>query len=199
MLTEADLIKGCKDLNRLAQKELYERYCGKMRSVCQRYSGNSDEAQDILQEGFIKIFSNINKFSGNGSLEGWIKRIIINTAITSYHKSKKLNSDSIHDHNIAESVANIDGEDEDDELSIINQANLSKEELMDALQILSEAYRIVFNMYYIESYSHKEISDLLGIDEKTSRTRLFRGRQQLQKYLNTFCSEKVRLFSNQVN
>lgn len=195
MLGEADLIKGCKDFSRIAQKELYLRFSAKMRGVCLRYAGNSDEAQDILQEGFIKVFSNIHKYSGAGSLEGWIRRIMVNTAITYYHKSKKLTFHSIDDTDEM-SMADTIPEDEDDDLSIISKAELSQKDLMDALKILSEAYRIVFNMYYLENYSHKEISEMLGIDEKTSRTRLFRGRQQLQKHIYSICEDKVKGYSS---
>lgn len=199
MLSEAELVKGCKDFSRIAQKELFVRFSGKMRGVCLRYAGGSYEAQDILQEGFIKVFSNIGKFSGSGSLEGWIRRIMVNTAISYYHKNKKLNSESIQDTAeliLADPIEDEENEDDTNPLSIVHKAELSQDDLFESLKILSEAYRIVFNMYYLENYSHKEISDLLSIDEKTSRTRLFRGRQQLQKYLYEICSKKVKDYSN---
>jgi len=178
MINEKELAEECCRHNRHAQKELYRLYSPKMRGICLRYAKDADEAKDIMQEGFIKVYQNINKFSGSGSLEGWIRRIIVNTAITQINKSKK------HKQNMQISNENemvVEEENED-----LLSANFSQELLLKALNNLSEDFRLVFNLYFIEEYSHKEIAELLGINENTSRTRLIRARTQLKDYLTNF-------------
>lgn len=192
MLSEAELIKGCKNYNRAAQQELYMRFSPKMRGVCIRYTSNIEEAKDILQDGFIKVFSNIHLYAGTGSLEGWIRRVIVNTALSHYKKQKK------HVHHHIEELREQDLMDEtendanqDENIEAIAFAKLSQEELIASLNTLPEPFRVVFNLYYMEEYSHKEIGELLSIDEKTSRTRLFRGRKSLQKHLEKLCKTKI--------
>jgi RNA polymerase sigma-70 factor (ECF subfamily) len=191
MISEDILIEGCRNFNRSAQRELYSMFSAKMRGVCLRYVSNKDEAKDIMQEGFIKVFSNVSKFSGNGSLEGWIRRIMVNTALSHYNKQKKRihsNLEDIKDESNFVEEENV----EEDELNGIAHAELSQEELLNSLNILTEPFRLVFNLYYLEEYSHREIAGILSIDEKTSRTRLFRGRKILQKYLNSLCEKKIK-------
>lgn len=190
MLSEADLIRGCKNYNRAAQQELYLRFSPKMRAVCIRYLGNQEECKDILQDGFVKVFSNIHLYAGTGSLEGWIRRVIVNTAITYCKKQKKYNhkdigeleDDMIADHSEEEA--------EFENMEVIAFEKLSAEELIASLNILAEPFRLVFNLYYLEGYSHKEIGTLLSIQERTSRTRLFRGRKILQKHVEELCERK---------
>ena len=178
MTEEEILIEGCKKKNRAAQEQLYKRYASRMKGICLRYAKDEEEAKDILQESFIKIFSHIDSFvwQQKFSFEGWLKRIVVNTAI-SYYKKKKKNHPSypledyentIHDH-------------EEEEISV--NPDVSQTELLQALQELPEIFRMVFNLFYIENYSHKEISEALSIDEKTSRTRLFRAKELLRKKL----------------
>lgn len=178
MSEEEILIEGCKKKDQAAQGKLYQRYASRMKGLCLRYSKNEEEAKDILQEGFIKIFTHIDSFiiRQTGSFEGWMKRIIINTAISYYKKNKKLNqSYSLDDF---ENTLHEEGS-EEEELG----HDFSQEELLAALQELPEIFRIVFNLFYIEDYSHRDISEILSIDEKTSRTRLFRAKDLLRKKL----------------
>jgi len=199
MLDESDLIKSCKKFNRTAQKELYDKYVKKMLAVCYRYLGNKEDANDIVQEGFITVFTEINKFSEIGSLEGWIKRIMINKAINYYKKTKKIN-DTLTD---IDDIENLEEDEKTDNLSfvkgetsefeVVKHADLSKEELYDSLEKLEPPFRIVFNLFHFENLSHKEIGEMLLIDEKTSRTRLFRAKKMLQAHLYTVSMNKLKL------
>jgi RNA polymerase sigma-70 factor (ECF subfamily) len=161
-----------------------------MKGVCLRYSSNAEEAKDILQESFIKVFSKIHSFSNKGSLEGWIRRIVINTAINHFNRNKKFNHDNIDDLNTYSNI--MDGEEYDhlevisnDEDSLLSNLNFSETELIGAINSLPESFRLVFNLFYIENHSHKDISELLSIEENTSRSRLFRAKKILQKHLYT--------------
>ncbi|MCU0428482.1 MAG: sigma-70 family RNA polymerase sigma factor [Cytophagaceae bacterium] len=195
MLSEQEIIKGCKDFDPLAQQLLYKKYVGTMRMVCLRYSKDREEAKDLLQEGFIKIYTQISKFNNAGSLEGWMKRVMVNTAITHFHKSKKMvfepfepYSDSDSEETKRSNHVNL-GESEDTELE--SEVEFTHEELLEALNQLPEGYRLVFNMYHIEEYSHAEIGKFFGYDERTSRTRLFRARKMLQDILQQVSASKI--------
>ena len=179
MTNEKELAEECGKFNRYAQKELYRLYSPKMRSICIRYAKDADEAKDIMQEGFIKVYKNIHKFSASGSLEGWVRRIMINTAITYLEKNKK-HRHSVQISNEAEMADEMGNNTYDESLS----GNYSHELLLQALNNLPEDFRLVFNLYFIEEYSHKEIADLLNINENTSRSRLGRARTQLKNYLS---------------
>lgn len=178
MLKEADIIKGCKEYNSVAQNALYKTYAPKMKALCVRYSSNEEEAKDLMQEGFIKVFSHIRSYNGKGSFEGWIKRIMINTAISHYKKNKnKFASEDISTLNSKE----IAGEQEEEVEEIYSE--YTSEDLMKALNSLPEQYKLVFNLFCIENHSHADIAQLLSLDEKTSRTRLFRAKKLLKDYL----------------
>ena len=152
-----------------------------------RYAGDADDAKDIMQDGFIKIYKNIHKFSATGSLEGWLRKIMVNTAINHINKNRKHKYNSPIS-NETESVRELsDGLEDEDLLSGVYPHEL----LLKALNSLSEDFRLVFNMYFIEEYSHKEIAELLSINENTSRTRLARARTQLKNYLLNFKPERV--------
>ena len=170
-ITESDLIKGCLDGNRRMQEHLYQRFSSKMYAVCLRYSGNAEDAQDILQDGFVKIFKNLHMFRGDGSFEGWIRRIFVNTAIEYYRKQSNL-------YPITESHEN---QLETHELSAFE--TLSMKDLMNLIQRLAPGYRTVFNLYVIEGYSHQEIADMMGISEGTSKPQLARAKGSLQNML----------------
>ena len=174
MVTDADLIKECKKYNPAAQKALYYKYAPAMKGLCIRYTNNIEDAKDVLQEGFIKIFSNISSYSGAGSIEGWIKKIIVNTAISYYRKSSKQYFEDIA--TIKDNIV----EDEENELELYN---FTQDDLMNSLSKLPMEFRYVFNLFYIENHSHKDIATILSIDEKTSRTRLFRARRMLKEDL----------------
>lgn len=166
--TLENIVKGCQRQETKAQKELYDLFGRKMYGVCLRYAGNENDAQDILQEGFLKIFEKINQFGFKGSFEGWMRRIFVNTALEKYRGQYK--------------VINIqDGwrEANDDGYEHI-ASSITAKELTELIQQLSPKYRTVFNLYAIEGYSHKEISELLNISEGTSKSNLSRARVILQ-------------------
>lgn len=168
---EQDLISACIRRERWAQKVLYEENYPKMMGVCLRYAGNQDEALDILHEGFIKVFKNLNKYQPGTSLNSWIRRIMVNTAIDYYRKMVRRRTEDIE---TAFGVSSSDA----DALS-----QLSEQEILEAIQELSPAYRAVFNLYIIEGYSHKEIAELLNVTESTSRSNLVKARLKLQAKL----------------
>ncbi len=166
--SEGDLIKGCLIGDRKAQKTLYSRYSPRMFAVCMRYARDRQAAEDILQDGFIKIFRNLSKFRQEGSFEGWMRRIFVNTSIEHYRR--KVNLYSIVDS-------------EDKVIDIVDEStfdHLQLQDLMDMVQSLSPGYRTVFNLYAIEGYNHREIAELLGVTEGTSKSQLARARQLLQ-------------------
>ncbi len=182
MQSEAELIRACLTFDNAAQKALYERYIGKMNAVCRRYVPNEEERKDIVQEGFIKVFQNIEKYRSDGPLEAWIRRIIVNTTLSYLRKHKPNDSEKTVDINqYQESHTLVDQEEEDND-SIYN-ADFSKETLMGAIDSLPEKYRVVFNLHCIDDYSHKIIAELLSISEEGSRTRLKRAKEMLKTYL----------------
>ncbi len=179
MLSEEDLVNGCKQQNKAAQMALYKKYAGKMNAVCYRYVNSYDDAKDITQDGFIKVFSSIKTYRGEGSLEGWIKRIMTNASLDYLKKKKSKVFVSI------ESDHNIEAEQDDPEEEVLlENMSFTAEELSKVIAALPDLYRVVFNMHCIENYSHKEIGDLLSIKEDTSRTRLRSARKLLRKELN---------------
>jgi RNA polymerase sigma-70 factor, ECF subfamily len=187
MATEEDLINACKECNPAGQKLLYYKFAPRMKGVCIRYSSNSEEAKDILQESFLKVFSKIHSFSNTGSLEGWIRRIVINTAINHYNKNKKYLHENIETYTHFKTLEE-DGyitleSSLNEEDSLLSNFNFSESELINAINILPEQFKMVFNLFYMENTSHKEISELLSIEENTSRTRLFRAKKILQNHL----------------
>lgn len=173
------IVQGCVREDRTCQQKIFEMYYGKMMSACLRYISDRDEAQDVLQDGFIKVFNSIAKFDFNGSFEGWLRRIIVNTAIDHIRKKKK-DIFQVTDHefiinNFTEEAYNEDNE------SIYS--NLKKNEILEAITQLSPAYKTVFNMYVIDGYSHQQIADILNINIGTSKSNLAKARMKLQKIL----------------
>ena len=168
---EISLIKACSNGDSKAFRKIYEIHSGTMYSICLRYMNNEDEAKDALQEGFIKVFKNISKFKFTGSFEGWMKRIFVNSSIELIRK-RKMHLD------VSELNSN--------ELPLtakIETGSLDAEKMMTLVQQLPEGYRTVFNMFIVDGYSHKEISNYLEISESTSKTQLFKARKQLQEWL----------------
>jgi len=163
-----NLIKKCLEGNPLAQKEMFDHFSGKMYYVCLRYASNQDEAQDMLQEGFIRLFSNFDSFKATGSFEGWARRIFVHTAIKYYHRMRKHNGTVLLDHAYTS------------EVSATALSDLGEKELLGLVQRLPDGYRVVFNMYAIEGFSHKEIAEALEIQESTSRSQLVKARKMLQ-------------------
>jgi RNA polymerase sigma factor (sigma-70 family) len=168
-IVESDLIKGCLNGERKMQEALYYRYSPKMYAVCLRYSSNADDAQDLLQDGFIKVYKNIDKFRGEGSFEGWMRRIFVNTSIEHFRKKTKINT-------IADSN---DVQMEDKEWTALD--TIAEKDIINLIQELSPGYRQIFNMYVIEGYPHKDIAEILGISEGTSKSQLARAKAILQK------------------
>ncbi|MEM9820658.1 MAG: sigma-70 family RNA polymerase sigma factor [Bacteroidota bacterium] len=167
-MTDKALIEGCIKENKQCQKELFLRYAGKMLTVCRRYARHQLEAEDILQDAFIKVFDKINQFKFNGSFEGWIRRIVVNTALKNYQKSSfQKEQIGIEDY-------------EENGLEPTVYAQLHQEELLALISALPDGYRVVFNLYVLEGFSHKEIAQSLGIQAATSRSQLLKARKMLQ-------------------
>ena len=162
------LIKKCANSDRKAQEEVYRLYSGKLFALCLKYSRNKTEAEDNLQDGFITIFKKIAQFKHKGSFEGWMKRIIINTALQTYREKNVLNL--VHEEYVSDEVR-VDVEVEE----------VSLDYLLGLIQSLPNQYRLVFNMYILDGYSHKEVSKKLGISEGTSKSNLSRARAILKK------------------
>ena len=162
------LIKDCIKQKPRAQRELYNLFAPKMMAVCYRYAKDEANAEDILQEGFIKVFQKIGKYDDRGSFEGWIRRIMVNTAIDHIRKQKKQNMEVEINEVISEDLS----EDALDRLEV--------EYLYEMIQQMPNGYRLVFNLYAIEGYSHKEIGKKLNITESTSRSQLAKARKALQ-------------------
>lgn len=173
------IVLGCVNKERKCQQTIFEMYYGKMMSACLRYIPDRDEAQDVLQDGFIKVFNNIAKFDFNGSFEGWIRRIVVNTAIDHIRKKKK-DIFQVTDH---EFIMNNYTEESDEKENESIYANLKKDEIVEAIKMLSPAYRTVFSLYVIDGYSHQQIADLLNINIGTSKSNLAKARMNLQKVL----------------
>lgn len=173
--TVEKLVRACIKGDAKSQKMLYETFYGKMLAVCLRYANDSNEAQDILHDGFIKVFINLKKFKNKGSLEGWIRRIIVNNAID-YVRSKKIFFVDETEHNISET------EEYEDTLQEAELTKIKAEIIIKLIQKLSPAYQTVFNMYVIDDYSHKEIAEILNINIGTSKSNYFKAKQKLKEY-----------------
>jgi RNA polymerase sigma-70 factor (ECF subfamily) len=173
-----EIVEGCIANSRKCQEQLFKLFYGKMLSACIRYIPDRDSAQEVLQEGFIKVFDKIGAFDHKGSLEGWIRRIVVNTAIDHIRKSKKdpFRTDQDDDFKLGASDPMVEME----ELQLLE---LKAELAMEAIQQLSPAYRTVFSLYVLEDYSHKEIAEKLGISEGTSKSNLAKAKMNLQRIL----------------
>ncbi len=170
-ISEQEIISGCIQGNRALQKLLYEQYSSKMLGVCMRYAKDRAEAEDMLQEGFIKVFTNISRFKNEGSFEGWIRRIMVFTAINMFkYRTRKFresldtgNDDAPYDDHIVEKIA--------------------AKEIVALITQMPEGYKMVFNLYAVEGYTHKEIGQILGVAEGTSKSQYARARQYMQQAL----------------
>ncbi len=167
--SEHDLIQACCRGERAAQQGVYERYSSRLFAICLRYADDYHQAEDLLQEGFLKVFRHITAFRGEGSFEGWLRRIFVNTAIEQHRKKHHL-------YPLVE-VLHTDIEWQDE--GVMEQ--LAADDLMEMVNSLSPGYRTVFNLYAIEGYNHKDIADMLGISEGTSKSQLARARAILQR------------------
>lgn len=168
-MIEEELIKKCITGDRLAQEKLYNTYASRMKGICVRYARSAFEAEDIFQDGFLAVFTNLGKYKGTGSFDGWIRRIMIYTAIDTYKKDLPLKQQVTYDSAPEVEALEISG------LDLLNE-----QELIQMIQQLPEGYRIVFNLYVVEGFSHKEIAELLNISASTSKTQLFKAKKTLQ-------------------
>jgi len=175
-----ELIEACVRKERKAQHTFFKLYYGKMLTVCLRYIKDRDSALEVVQDGFIKVFDKLDLFDFRGSIEGWMRRIFSNTAIDAIRKAKRNPFLSDQDNDFKTPAENAMEEKED-----LEALQLKYEVAMDCIDRLSPAYRTVFNMYVFEEYSHKEIADILGISEGTSKSNLAKARMNLQRMLET--------------
>ena len=171
-MTEEAILKGCLENDATAQRELYNKFSPKMLSVCYRFAHNREDAEDMLQEGFIKVFTQIHSFENRGAFEGWIRRIIVHTCINILKKNKKFNEsvDIIHATGLQireETVPSV----------------IQAKQVVECIRMLPIGYRTVLNLYAIEGYSHREIAGMLGIEESTSRSQYTRAKAMLEDIL----------------
>lgn len=173
MLSDLEIIEGCIRHERRAQQMLYDKYSRLLLGVCMRYATDRAEAEDILQESFLKIYFSIRDYTGTGSFTGWIRKIAVNTAITHYHKNLK------HKYHIdiEEYVSSETG------VSSFEEDLFTSDELFKVLNELPPGYRMVFNLYAVEGYKHKEISEMLGIDINTSKSQYSRAKAAIREKL----------------
>jgi RNA polymerase sigma factor (sigma-70 family) len=171
-MTEEIMLSGCLKNDPAAQKELYQRYSPKMLAVCYRYAHHREDAEDMLQEGFIKVFAQIHTFQHKGALEGWIRRVVVHTCINILKKNKKFSEsvDLIHANTI---------QIREEAIPAVIQAK----QIFECIRLLPIGYRTVLNLYAIEGYSHKEIAEMLDVEESTSRSQYTRARAMLEDIL----------------
>ena len=179
ILSEKSLIENCISGNRKSQKELYDMFSPKMYAICLRYTKNQMDAEDILQDGFVKLYNNLYKFRGEGSFEGWVRRIFVNTAIEHLRRNniKFTESDGFENTITDKQKSALD--------------SLYEKDLIKTSMKLSEGYRTVFHLYAVEGYSHKEIAEKLGITESTSKSQFSRAKAILRDVLQNKKAEKT--------
>lgn len=172
-MTDDELIKGCLKEDESSQRELFRKYAGKMLGVCQRYAHNSGDAEDIVQDAFIKVFEKIHQFKNEGSFEGWVRRIVVNTALKKYtviRYDKEVSGYEINDRN-------------ESSIEATAYSHLTEKELLGLINNLPDGYRLIFNLYVIEGYQHEEIATMLGIQPGTSRSQLVKARNMLKNQI----------------
>jgi RNA polymerase sigma-70 factor (ECF subfamily) len=172
-MDEQSLIAGCIKGNQIAQKTLFESFSPKFFALCLRYMKSTDDAEDVLQEGMVKIFTKLPEYSGTGSFEGWMRRIIVNTCLDQIRKNQKLKFD-----------VSIDKEEYKLSMNAHILENMSANELIEEIKKMPPGYRVVFNMFAIEGYSHQEIAQKLGVKESTSKSQYLRARAYLKERIN---------------
>ena len=169
-MDEESLIAGCIKGNQMAQKALFDSFSPKFFALCLRYMNSADDAEDVLQEGMVKIFTKLPEYKGKGSFEGWMRRIIVNTCLDQIRKNQKLKLD-----------VSIDKEEYKLSMNANILENMSANELIEEIKKMPPGYRVVFNMFAIEGYSHQEIAEKLGVKESTSKSQYLRARAYLKE------------------
>lgn len=178
-MDDETLVKKCVAGDAIAQRTLFDQHASKMLGVTMRYINDKERAEDVLQDAFIKVFKNLKRFQHSGSLEGWIRRIVVNTALDQLRKNKKRQRDVALDVSFIEITTNN-----------FTEERLEADSLMKIVQQLPEGYRMVFNMFAIEGYSHKEIAKELGISENTSKSQYSRAKTVLKEILKKLKIER---------
>ena len=209
MQDEELIIKNCKKYDSKAQRLVFEAYAPYIKGICMRYVFDKAEAADVTQEVFLKAFDKIKQYQGTGSFKAWLRSIAVSTAINHYNANKKHNLHLDIDEEVVIGKNNLVQENQDHynsftddidisdidpdkiDFDIVIKAGFTLEELQNAVMILPDPFRIVFNLFYIESYKHAEIAELLGIDENTSKTRLHRAKNGMKKHLYKLSIQKV--------
>ncbi|MBK7306978.1 MAG: RNA polymerase sigma factor [Chitinophagaceae bacterium] len=172
-MTEDELIRGCLQDDASSQKEIFNRFAGRMLGVCNRYARNSADAEDILQDAFIKVFDKIYQFKFEGSFEGWIRKIVVNTALKKYSLRR-----------YEKEVSGYEVTDRDETvMEPSTYGHLTEKDLLVLINNLPDGYRLIFNLYVLEGYQHDEIAEMLGIQPGTSRSQLVKARNMLQKQI----------------
>jgi RNA polymerase sigma factor (sigma-70 family) len=173
------LIKGCLEGDRKAQQAVYKLLYGKMKVVCMRYTRDTDQALDVLQEGFIKVFQNMERYSGAGSFEGWVRRIMVNLSIDRFRKQKN----DLLLLNGSMSIEDYEDEVEDEPEVESVDYDFTPEQILEAMQHLSPAYKTVFNLYVFENYTHQDIAEALSISIGTSKSNFAKAKRNMKKIL----------------
>lgn len=172
-MDEQSLIAGCIKGNQIAQKTLFDSFSPKFFALCLRYMKSTDDAEDVLQEGMVKIFTKLPEYEGKGSFEGWMRRIVVNTCLDQIRKNQKLKFD-----------VSMDKEEYKLSMNAHILENMSANELIEEIKKMPPGYRVVFNMFAIEGYSHQEIAQKLGVKESTSKSQYLRARAYLKERIN---------------
>jgi RNA polymerase sigma factor (sigma-70 family) len=172
MLNEETLISECLKNNRLAQKELYDKFASKLMGVCIRYTNSKEDAEDVLIEGFTAIFQKLQMYKGEGSFEGWMKRIMVNTAISHFRQNSKYRF-----HQDIDEVINISEKQE----TVIE--HMEAKRILQLVNSMPEGYKVIFNLFAVEGFTHREIGEMLNISEGTSKSQFSKGRKWLQNKL----------------
>ena len=173
------LVEACKKQDTNAQRELYETYAPRMMGLCMRYCKNSDAAQDMLHDGFLKVFTEIKKYSGHGSFEGWMRRVFVNTILEHFRKEKRKHEVISEMEDAQEGVM-------DENLERLFDDSITEKTLLGMIQKLPDGYRTVFNLYVFEDMPHKEIAKKLGIKEAASRSQYSRAKSSLKIKINEY-------------
>jgi len=178
--TETEIIEGCKSNNNLIQKVLFENYYSLMKGVCLRYAKNDAQADDFVQEGFIKVFKNIHTIKNDSNLGGWIRRTMVNTCIDALRKEKMTLV------NIDDCDYGLRTEETEEEVGYYGEIieALGTDEILKEVQNLSNSYKIAFNLYVIDNYSHKEVGEILNISEGSSKSNVFKAKQKLKEAIS---------------
>ena len=177
-----ELIKACKKQDTNAQRELYETYAPRMMGLCMMYCKNSDAAQDMLHDGFIKVFTQIKKYSGRGSFEGWMRRVFVNTILENFRKEKRKLQ-------LISEMEVLEEEVMDENLERLFDDSITEQTLLEMIQELPDGYRTVFSLYVLEDMSHREIAKQLGIKEAASRSQYSRAKASLKDKINEYTAK----------